>query len=339
MRLFRDQTVLVRGRTNYPPCHVTSSVGPDAEVGDQMGWFEKWQADHSVVGATPISELSAEAKADLLAGAMKEAAAGGNVESVFELGFRSASAGDSAEAIHWYTVAAEAGHDEAMANLAMLLEESGRIPEAIEWYKRAADAGVRNAMYNLALLHKTRGDDEQSTLWFEKAGRAGDTDAMLRVANFHLKAGDLEPAIDWYATAIQAGVTDPRISVTVELLRDAADGDVSAMEELGLTYDSLGRLDLAIVWLSKSAQQGNVKATHNLGIMYEKLGDSERALSCFTEATANGFAESLTGVMRILNQVEQFKAWLIDAIGSDNPVARDFIRKLREDGESQSDPE
>ena len=131
-----------------------------------MGWFERWKADHSVDDDTLIGDVSDSARADLLRRLREDVADGGKADVAFEIGWRSASQGDPQEAIHWYTIAAEAGHVEAMASLAILLHESGRYADAIRWYKAAAKTGVRDAMYNLALLHKERGDTEKSVRRF-----------------------------------------------------------------------------------------------------------------------------------------------------------------------------
>jgi len=63
-----------------------------------------------------------------------------------------------AQAVEWYTMAAEAGLPEVMYNLGTLLDQGKGVaapdyPAAADWYRRAAAAGIGEAAYNLSGMY------------------------------------------------------------------------------------------------------------------------------------------------------------------------------------------
>jgi localization factor PodJL len=95
---------------------------------------------------------------------------------------------NSAEALRYYTLAAERGNIKAMHNLAVIHAEGAEgqpdMKAATRWFRMAADRGVADSQYNLGVLY-ARGLGVEANLaesyrWFALAANQGDTDAAKK---------------------------------------------------------------------------------------------------------------------------------------------------------------
>ena len=145
---------------------------------------------------------------------------------------------DYAQAIHWYTKAAEAGDREAMNNLGRLYYIAGGVEKDLEaasrWFRAAARApkdkpncqsieaggdsdlsgGVPDALFNLGRVadDRGRGGDEaaiaEARCWYKLAAEAGHADAMVRLAAIYETGRGVAPdpvkAIEWCEKAARS---------------------------------------------------------------------------------------------------------------------------------------
>lgn len=166
---------------------------------------------------------------------------------------------------------AEAGHVPAMAGLAYLYESGiGTKPshtDAVEWYRRAAEKDHAISQFNLAHLLVSRsqqpGEEAASVVarhaegveWYRRAADQGLTRACSAYGIILMRG-------DYQITA------DPAKAAPY-LIKAADDGDLEAMNALGLMYQSGNGVprDLATAetFLRRAAHAGHVKARANLG--------------------------------------------------------------------------
>ncbi len=211
---------------------------------------------------------------------------------------------DKAQAISWYTKAAQHGSRDAATNLALMYSTGDGIQKdaakAATWFRKAADAGDATAQLNLAALYN-RGeglprDDAQAVLWLTKAADQGLLPAMLELARWDLRpehGNNIDAAIGWF--------------------KKAADlGDASAQTALGDIFvdPKFKRVDYAqaVNWYRKAADQGQPAGELGLGTRY-LLGE---------------------GVMQ---NFEEARRWLTPAANQGHPYAQFFLAKMFEVGE------
>lgn len=171
---------------------------------------------------------------------------------------------DAAQAVAWFTVAAQAGHPPAMNMLGRCLERGwGCAPDAAAaagWYGRAAERGDDWARYNLANMRlRGRGvarDRRAAWALFLAAARAGHAKSMNLVGRFLEEGWDMprdrEAARLWYRRAAEAGDYRGQHNLASMLAEDGAiDGAVAwwhlALEAatpdiLAAMRDSLARI-------------------------------------------------------------------------------------------------
>jgi TPR repeat protein len=77
---------------------------------------------------------------------------------------------DSAEAMRWYSLAAEKGNEEALCFMGKMSEDGGDFSEAMRWYQLAAERGNAGAMFNIAMMYnRSQGvsiDPSELYFWF-----------------------------------------------------------------------------------------------------------------------------------------------------------------------------
>lgn len=93
---------------------------------------------------------------------------------------------DPAEAVRWYTAAAEAGEPLAMHNLGDCHRDGVGVPQdearAVEWYNRAIEAGNPIGYEDLGDLHMRRGRKDAARAMYRKAADAGRASARKKLA-------------------------------------------------------------------------------------------------------------------------------------------------------------
>ena len=121
---------------------------------------------------------------------LRERAGQGDADAQAALGFRYASgrgvALDLAEAIRWYSLAAEQGHVRTQYNLGVMYRSGRGVPqdeaEAARWFRLAAEQGYDSAQYNLGIMYDTgKGlpvDQVEAVRWFRLAAEQGHANGM-----------------------------------------------------------------------------------------------------------------------------------------------------------------
>lgn len=257
----------------------------------------------SVPRDVPISEMSPDARLDLLAFALEETAnKEGDPVSMFNLaaiaehrgdedeaskwrvrgatallltgaqvdvGLSAMQVGDVAGAVRVYVQAAKIGHLPSTLTLAGLLMKSGELDEAARWLQMHAQAGIGDAMYSLGVIAARQGDSDQAISWHTKAAQAGVKDSTLQLGLLYGARGNFDEMIRWYTEAAGLGIRD-------------------AMYNLGNQYQKRGDLERAIPWYTKAADAGDDDAMFAIGSYYMMQNDVERAMHWLRKATAAG---------------------------------------------------
>jgi TPR repeat protein len=133
----------------------------------------------------------------------------GDVEAQFRVGAAYDSGHgaphDRAEALKWYTMAAEAGYAEAKNSLGSMMQAEKNYVQARTWYERAAAQGHAQATNSLGFLYDLGlGVPQDRHKGFELYTRAADlgwAEAMWNLANMYgagqLGSKDMEMACVW----------------------------------------------------------------------------------------------------------------------------------------------
>jgi len=156
---------------------------------------------------------------------------------------------DLAQALHYYTIAAEGGDTNAMCNAAYSYAVGSgtdvNAEKALYWYKKAAEAGDMNGMTNLGGCYLngfgTKQDSVEAIIWFAKALDAGnsglrdtletlfaslspadserlkqskDSLAQYKLAEFCLDNQAYDDAISWYMQSAKGGKSKAIIWMT-----------------------------------------------------------------------------------------------------------------------------
>ncbi len=129
---------------------------------------------------------------------------------------------DDAEAVRWYTRAAEQGHARAQSELGEMYATGSGVEqndiEAVRWFAKAAERSDDVAMSNLALMYYDgRGvpkDHAETARWLRRAGEQGLAQAQYNLACLYAN-GDGVPqdhaeAVLWYKKAADQGLAEAR---------------------------------------------------------------------------------------------------------------------------------
>jgi TPR repeat protein len=172
---------------------------------------------------------------------------------------------DYAEAVKWFSKAAEQGDFDAREML--LLEFPQDYAEAAtKWRREAAEQGYAEAQYILATAYRTGSgvlqDYAEAAKWFRKAAEQGHADAQYNLANaYYYGQGlpeDYAEAAKWFRKAAEQGHAEAQECV-----------GFLCYQGQGVPQDYVE----AAKWYRKAAQQGHVNAQHNLGVLcYDAQG-------------------------------------------------------------------
>ncbi|WP_129841315.1 CHAT domain-containing protein [Streptomyces sp. RFCAC02] len=112
---------------------------------------------------------------------------------------------EPAEAVPYYSRAADAGHVAAMNNLGLVLKETGAHAAAERWLLRAARTGDLDAAHNLARLLQRTGRADEALDWYLAAAAGGLVDDMLNAGMLLTARGRHDEAREWFRRAGEAG--------------------------------------------------------------------------------------------------------------------------------------
>jgi tetratricopeptide (TPR) repeat protein len=137
---------------------------------------------------------------------LQSAAAAGDPQAQFQLGWLLARQGDVRRASIWYDRAAERAHPGALRELGLLkrfgIDGPAHGEDGIALLRKAAEQDDADALYWLAHWHFSRGDDLDRAMTLLR--RAGDAEHGLAQRNLGLMradAGDAPAARDWLEKA------------------------------------------------------------------------------------------------------------------------------------------
>ena len=210
--------------------------------------------------------------------------------------------GNSAEAVKWYTLAADRGFADAQNNLGVCYENGNGVAksyaEAVKWYKLAAEQGDSGAQVNLGLCYENgngvKQSYEEAVKWYQLAAEQGNAYGQGNLGLcYDLGLGvkqDYDKAVKWYRLAAEKGNADAQNNLgtcyrdgtgveqsdeeAARWFRLSADqGNAYGQGNLGWCYEyGCGveqSCEEAVKWYKLAAEQGNASAQNNLGLCYE----------------------------------------------------------------------
>ncbi len=201
---------------------------------------------------------------------------------------------DLIQALHWFTLSAEAGFGPAQHALGLRYlrgEGAEKDPsKAAQWFRLAAEQGDAEAQANLGFMYENgQGvpqDDAEAVKWYRLAADQGDAAAQINLGvMYSLGQGvpqDYAEAVKWYRLA-------------------ADQGDARAQNNLGFMYANGQGVPQdyaeAVKWYRLAADQGDAEAQVNLGVMYANgrgvPQDGAEAVKWTRLAADQGFARAL----------------------------------------------
>ncbi|MBW2293954.1 MAG: sel1 repeat family protein [Deltaproteobacteria bacterium] len=254
---------------------------------------------------------------------------------------------DYAQALEWYTRAADAGHAQSQSALGRLLVNGFGLAEpdfeaGRRWLELAIEHGDSSAVYNLGMVYE-RGqgvpvDLVRAISLFRRAADLGLLNAQNALGRAY-ESGmgvevDLEEALRWYQSAAEQGFAVAQYTLGdiyqngkgVE--RDAAEavtwfrlaaeqGYPPAQAQLGYMYAAGDGVPLryedAARWSRAAGEQQDPDGCNNLAVLYLKgfgVGqDFEESLQWYRRAAEYGHAGALTGQGAEKNVAEAERFW------------------------------
>jgi hypothetical protein len=208
---------------------------------------------------------------------------------------------NDAEAVKWFTLAAEQENAVAQYNLGTFYHFGRGVTkneaEAVKWYMQAAAQGIPVAQLNLGNMYFSglgvAQNDAEAVKWYSLAAEQGNAVAQFNLgAAYHFGgsvAKNEAKAVKWYMQA-------------------AAQGNADAKFNLGTMYAKglgVAQSDAeAVKWYMQAAAQGHANAQGNLGNMYfSGLGVAQNdaeAFKWYSQAATQGVlaAQSNLDLMR-----------------------------------------
>jgi TPR repeat protein len=206
---------------------------------------------------------------------------------------------NEAEAVKWYTQAAEQGLAAAQFNLGVMYAKGRGVTqnyaEAFKWYRRSAKQGDPTAQATVASMYMkgvgTEKNPKKALEWSLLAAAQGHQNAMFNVGEMYLHGlgttRDPAEAFRWYRRAAELG-------------------HVGAQINLGFMYgkgQGVARDDTeALRWYRRAAEAGNPNAQYNLGVIYAKgrgiAPDVAEARKWYQRAADQGEENALRALAR-----------------------------------------
>lgn len=263
-----------------------------------------------------------------------EAAKGGNVDAMRELGHRyryetEATTESRAQAFAWYEKAAKAGDVESMYELARCHMGRDEYPYANPWLEQAANLGHVKAATGLGFSYE-RGlgvwkNVETAARWYKKAADAGDTDAAKRLADIvefypnvglHLgitpRAGEAAPQV-----AHAAEEAAPQVTQAAHAAEEAVAKNQRIQDAQNLFAE--GKLDAGFAKLDEAVKAGDSNARENLyyyskNIILDPGFEADvkepylkRAIDSIIDIAQNGAEGFKEEAAQLLQQVYEFR--------------------------------
>jgi len=180
-------------------------------------------ADQKAIFQRGLEMYKAKSYANALR-AFREAAESGNVEAMMYVGTMQASGqgttASPAQAMVWFTKAANAGDGQAMCNIGILYYRGApgvaqRYDLALRWFRQGSLAGNAQAMFNAGVLYRdglgVPVDFSAAMDWFLKAATGENSLAMNSIGVMYQKGQGVNAgwASRWIARRRTAGMRRP----------------------------------------------------------------------------------------------------------------------------------
>jgi TPR repeat protein len=233
------------------------------------------------------------------------------------------------EAIRFYEAAAKNGNSDALNNLAGLIEakqHGGGPGLAVDYYRKSAIAGNPSgrANYSRLLQFGQLGVGKDVSLSRVFGGGRGGSDSISHGVS-RVEANDYAEAARLFGDAARRGDVTATYNLgwmaenglaegsAEALYRQAADGSVEALNNLGVLLVKSGRKDEGYSCIKKAAEGGSPHAKNNLGVAIEQ-GEVKAgpliAPTLYKEAADAGLADALQNLAAALevgNGIKQNK--------------------------------
>jgi tetratricopeptide (TPR) repeat protein len=259
--------------------------------------------------------VSARLEQEDNAESLAAAAAQGDVEAAYQLGFVLARREERAAAMEAFERAEGLGHPKAANEIGMLLSHAGDAAGAEAAFRRGADRGHPRAWFNLGAVLKERGDEDGAQAAWERADKLGDPLAPTNLGSMIEATGNLPAALAAYQRADERGDALGRVR-RGRLLEDRGDLDQAEAayrraDEQGDGYAAaaLGRL---LYWCGNQTEaeaawrrgdlRGNGDAALQLGQVLRQRGELDAAEAAMRRAVERGQPSASRHLAFLLSQ-------------------------------------
>ena len=233
---------------------------------------------------------------------------------------------DFAQAVHWYTKAAEQGYAQGQYYLGYCYYAGEGVLQdismAVQWYAKAAEQGHAKAQQKMGNCYYycegVEQDIEKAVHWYTKSAEQGVAFAQYMIGFCYYsgegKELDFLQAVHWFTKAAEQnesaaqcilgfcyyygyGVDQDYEQAVFWWTKSAEQGDSTAQYHLGdCYYDGEGieeDHEKAVFWYAKAAEQDDEQAQFKLAYRYLKGEgvecDSDKAIYWYTKSAEKGF--------------------------------------------------
>ena len=123
---------------------------------------------------------------------------------------------DKAQALEWYTKAADQGCAEAQYNLGSMYKNGRGVKQdnvkALAWYTKAANQGCAEAQFDLGIMYKNGEgvikNHPEALAWYTKAAEQGHAKAQFMLCTLYCEGNgcvsrDASKAVGWYCEYVK----------------------------------------------------------------------------------------------------------------------------------------
>lgn len=247
-------------------------------------------------------------------------------------------------------------------------EEANNYDKALEFYKKATDMGSVEAMYRIAKVYDNenfnKNDIQKALEWCTKSANAGNVTAMFELGEYFLfNNKDYDVAIKWLQKSSEknyvksflllgycydngTGVNEDKEKAIYWYKRSANEGnDTTAMNILGVLYETNEDYTQAVKWYKKSAENDDVDGMFDLGRAYD-FGkgveqDKRKAFEFYKKAAEKGHNQAMGYLAYAYKNGEGTKQnyrqafyWYVEATKNDeNDFAMKEVADMYREGE------
>lgn len=253
-------------------------------------------------------------------------------------GWRCQAAGAPGDAEAAYRRALAAGEAGAHRYLGALLVELDRPTEAVPVLEDGLRGGDPGCELHLGNALADLGDFDAALARYRHAAQAGDLEAWHSYGSLLRNLGRYEDAIPAWQTAYEADVLEGMVFASLladaerfdeaiaVLRREAADGNLDALVDIGAIEQDRGRLDVAEDILRDALADGATEAYVYLASVLERTGRASEGRRILRAGARRGIG---TAEMQLAN--------VLARIDVDNPEIERLYRRAIKHGEEEAE--